>query len=74
MKTPDQNIGGNQETPEDNLEEMYGASHADFHNRLAGLKSKEEAILLKDEIENDEKLTEMGKEDLKNDLEIMWKI
>ena len=71
MKSPEKGIN----IPEEkNLEKMYGPSHVDFHNRLAGLQSKDDAIFLKKEIESDEELTDLGRDDLTNDLEIMWKI
>jgi len=59
---------------EKNLEKMYGPSHADFHNRVASLQSKNEAISIKQEIERDKELTKLGREDLMNDLEITWEI
>ncbi len=59
---------------EDEMDKMFGTSHADLQMRVAGIKSREEAISLKSEIENDEDLTELGKDDLKNDIEALWHV
>ncbi len=59
---------------DEQMEEVYGKSHAGFEDRVAGGGTREEMITLKLEIEKDKELTEAGRFSLLNDLNTLWEV
>jgi hypothetical protein len=63
-----------EEPTDDEMNKMYGASHASFEDKIVSLTSKDEALALKSEVHSDTNLTDNGRDSLLNDLYQLWEV